>query len=310
MSDLNMLTHLASCRICPRNCGADRFGQTLGYCNSSAGFHISSICLHKGEEPVLGANLGVCNVFFSHCNLQCLYCQNYQISCNSVRNAGALMSLDEVVDKIAYFLDSGVRTVGFVSGSHFAYHCIEIVKAVRQTGRKPIFVYNTNAYDKVETIKMLEDYIDIYLPDFKYINPLTSKRLSGCADYFEYASKAIREMYRQKGSSLIVDDDGFAESGLIIRHLVLPGLIDESVELLRYIAEELSVSVHLSLMSQYYPIKQLRLSGDLGRSLRRDEYAHVVEAVNGLGFRKGWTQFVDSESDYRPDFERMDPFEH
>lgn len=310
MSDKSLIDQLTSCSICPRNCGVNRFGGKLGYCNSTAGFHISSICLHKGEEPVLGANHGVCNIFFSHCNLQCRFCQNYQISCNSLDTAGALMSFEVVVDKIVTYFDAGVRTVGFVSGSHFAFHCIEIVKAVRKTGRNPIFVYNTNAYDKLETIKMMEDYIDIYLPDFKYINSFTSKRLSGSDDYFEYASKAIREMYRQKGSTLVIDDDGLAESGLIIRHLVLPGLIHESVELLNYIAEELSTSIHLSIMSQYYPSQQMSAFPDLNRSLRRDEYDFVVDAAANLGFRKGWTQFIESESNYRPDFEKSNPFEY
>ena len=219
------------------------------------------------------------------------------------------MRLNDVVAKISDFYDSGVRTVGFVSGSHFAYHCIEIVKAVRETGRYPIFVYNTNAYDKPETIRMMEDYIDIYLPDFKYINSSISKQLSGCENYFEYASRAIREMYRQKGSSLIVDDNGFAESGLIIRHLVLPGMINESIKLLEYIATEISTSVHLSIMSQYYPTPQMERYSDLNRTLRRDEYEQVVEAAIALGFSKGWTQFMESEACYRPDFEQTNPFE-
>jgi len=296
--------------MCPRNCGANRISGKKGYCNSDANFNISSICIHKGEEPVLVGEKGICNVFFSHCNLQCVFCQNHQISRNTSVVHQQKIELERIVSEISAIYDSGVRTVGFVSGSHFAYHCIEIVNAVRSTGRSPIFVYNTNGFDKVETLRKMEDYIDIYLPDFKYVSSHISKALSGSSNYFEYASKAIKEMYRQKGSSLIVDDDGIAESGLIIRHLVLPGYIDESIKVLEYIASEISTSIHLSIMSQYYPTPNMSRYADLNRTLKKEEYDLVVEAASALGFSKGWLQFMESEANYRPNFDQAHPFEY
>ncbi len=306
---LKPLEELKNCKICPRNCGVNRFSKKLGYCNSDACFNIASICIHKGEEPVISGKNGICNIFFSRCNMQCIYCQNYQISRNKEEIIENKLELKEVIEKIKVILDFGCKAVGFVSPSHFIPHVKVIINALHSLGIKPIIVYNSNAYDKVEKLKELEGMIDVYLPDFKYMDKKLAKDYSDAYNYPEIASKAIKEMYRQKGSTLIINDDGQAESGLIIRHLVLPNHIDNSIKVLKYIAKEISTSVHISLMSQYYPTKNVANHPDLGRTLSTDEYKKVINQMKSLGFYKGWLQQLDSSEYYNPDFVEENPFE-
>jgi len=170
-------------------------------------------------------------------------------------------------------------------------------------------VYNTNGYDKPEIIYSLEGLIDVYLPDFKYATGKIAKEFSDASDYPDVAIKALKRMYYQKGSKLLIDDDGRAVSGLLIRHLVLPGHAEESKKVLRIIAEELSTGVHLSLMSQYHPVPEVLKYSDLGRSLYYSEYSEVAKEMERLGFRNGWLQEMDSNLNYRPDFSREHPFE-
>ena len=247
-----LLEQLASCKICPRNCGVDRLNGKIGVCGSGPGFEISSICIHTGEEPAIIGNNGICNVFFSHCNLSCIYCQNYQISSKPVEKSGQLTQFYEAIHSITRILDSGCKSVGFVSPTHFIPHVKAIIETLRLQGYNPIFVYNTNGFDSVEEIRLLENYINVYLPDYKYSDNNLARKLSKVSDYKQTALLAIKEMYRQKGSTLITNEDGYAENGLIIRHLVLPGYIENSLVALREIAD-ISTSIAVSLMAQYFP---------------------------------------------------------
>jgi putative pyruvate formate lyase activating enzyme len=185
----------------------------------------------------------------------------------------------------------------------------EIVMGLNSRGLKPITVYNTNSYDKVETIQSLSDIIDVYLPDYKYVTPEVALRFSDASDYPVVALKALKEMYYQKGSTMRINEYGIAENGVLIRHLVLPGHVEESKKVLRSVAEELSPGVHLSLMSQYHPTCQVKGYTDLGRPLYREEYEAVAEEMEALGFRNGWIQDMDSFETYRPDFRKENPFE-
>lgn len=293
---------LSNCRICPRNCGVNRIAGELGYCKSDAGFHISSICIHKGEEPVISGNKGICNVFFSRCNLQCLFCQNHEISRNQEAIIEKKMSLDEVVSKIKETLAQTENIVGFVSPSHFVPQIRAIIKRLREEGLNPVFVYNTNGYDKAETLRSLEGLIDVYLPDFKYIEPELALAFSQARNYPQVAGEALKEMYRQKGSSLKVNDEGLVESGMIIRHLVLPNAVENSVNVLKFIAEELSERIHISLMSQYFPTSLIKHIPQLNRVITSEEYELVSEAFHKLGFFRGWLQEPESQSHYRPSF--------
>ncbi len=296
---------LKNCNICPRNCNTNRIKAKNGYCGSDANFNISSIVVHKGEEPVISGEKGICNVFFSRCNLQCIYCQNFQISCNKSDVISTSYTLDKATDTIiSIFNKYQINSLGFVSPSHYIPHIILIIESLRKKGYNPITVYNTNAYDKVETIRKLEDYINVWLPDFKYMDNEIAKEYSDSKDYPEIASIAIKEMYHQKGSTILKNEEGIAESGLIIRHLVLPGQIENSLKVLRYIAEEISPNITISLMAQYYPVRKLESFPNLNNKLTLQEYNEVLEEAEKLGLYRLWIQELESAENYLPDFER------
>ena len=246
-------------------------------------------------------------MFFSHCNLSCIYCQNYQISSKHVEKSGNPTQLLEVIDSISRILDSGCKAVGFVSPTHFIPQVKIIIEELRLQGYNPIFVYNSNGYEKVKEIRLLENYINIYLPDYKYSDDNLARKLSKVPDYKQTALQAIKEMYRQKGSTLILNDDGYAENGLIIRHLVLPGHIENSLGVLRDIAD-ISTSLAVSLMAQYFPTPAMKHHATLNRTLTAEEYETVKNELEYLGFYKGWVQELESNENYRPDFELGKPF--
>jgi putative pyruvate formate lyase activating enzyme len=303
------IASLKDCTLCPRECSVDRFKGSAGYCKTDAGLNIASVCIHKGEEPVISGIRGICNIFFSGCNLRCIYCQNHEISRPCVNTGKSEAVLSEILDRIITFLRDGINSVGFVSPSHMVPQVKLIINGLNSRGYNPIIVYNTNSYEKIETIRSLSGLVDVYLPDFKYISPELASEFSDAADYPAIAIKALKEMYYQKGSGLRTDDDGNAEYGMLIRHLVLPGYAEESKKVLRTIAEELSPGVHLSLMSQYNPINDVKTHPHLKRVLYEDEYMSVVDEMEQLGFRNGWVQGMDSHQSYRPDFSRENPFD-
>lgn len=310
LKNLNIhLEELRACNICPRNCNANRYSGKLGYCKADASYSISSICIHRGEEPAISGDRGICNIFFTNCNLQCIYCQNYQISCNNLDFRAQRMQLEEVLRQILAILSQGINHVGFVSPSHFVPQVKVIINALRSIGLSPVFVYNSNGYDKPETIRELENYVDVYLPDFKYSDNELGKKYSDVKDYPEVALAAIREMMRQKGRELILDNRGYAVKGVIIRHLVLPSHPENSIDVLRTIAGELSNELHISLMSQFYPTYKVTRHEFLGRTLKSREYDMVVRELEYLGFENGWVQELSSSQNYRPDFKEEHPFE-
>jgi putative pyruvate formate lyase activating enzyme len=306
IDDYNLLKN---CTLCPRECKADRFKGAGGYCLTDAGLNISSICIHRGEEPAISGLSGICNIFFSGCNLRCTYCQNHEISRKRSGYKYSAGNLENVLDTIGKMLSEGINAVGFVSPSHVVPQVRAIIHGLRSRGCKLVTVYNTNGYDKVETLQSLSGMIDVYLPDYKYASGGIAGAYSDAADYPEVALKAIKEMYFQKGSTLITDEVGVAKNGILMRHLVLPGLAHESIKVLRTVAEEISTGIHLSLMSQYYPTTHVRNHPFLNRTLLRDEYESVINEMERLGFRNGWVQDMDSYKNYRPDFSREHPFD-
>jgi putative pyruvate formate lyase activating enzyme len=280
----------------------------MGYCRVDTGCHVASITLHRGEEPALSGTNGMCNVFFGHCNLRCRYCQNVQISRNQALVKGSDWSLGEVVEKIAAILATGVDRLGFVSPSHVTVQMVRIIQALHRRGFHPVVIYNSNGYDRVETLRALEEWVDIYLPDCKYSDPELAASWSGAADYPEVAAAALKEMYRQKGNLLHLDDNGLAERGMIVRHLVLPGAVKNSLGVLQFLARELSSRITLSLMSQYQPIAEVAGVEPLDRNLMPEEYERVVAEMERLGFEHGWIQDFASAAHYNPDFENDSPF--
>jgi putative pyruvate formate lyase activating enzyme len=300
---------LESCTLCPRECGVNRFEGGTGYCGTDAGFNIASICVHHGEEPVISGPDGICNIFFSGCNLHCLFCQNHEISRQEGETLHYSHSLESVLDQVEKILASGIKAVGFVSPSHVVPQVRAIIRGLKARGLKPVMVYNTNGYDKPTVIDDLDGLIDVYLPDYKYVTPGIADKLSDASDYPAVAIKALQRMYFQKGSTLPVDEQGRAEKGMLIRHLVLPGHVEESRKVLQSIADELSTGVHLSLMSQYHPTPLVKDHISLGRSLYKAEYELVANVMENLGFRNGWLQDMDSYKNYRPDFSKENPFD-
>jgi putative pyruvate formate lyase activating enzyme len=274
-----------------------------------AGLNIASVCVHRGEEPAISGPAGICNIFFKGCNLRCIYCQNHEISHTQDSRGDDGPDLHDLLDRIEKILSGGITAIGFVSPSHVVPQVKTIIRGLNSRGLRPVTVYNTSSYDRAETLRSISDLIDVYLPDFKYVTPSMALEYSEASDYPRVAMAALREMYYQKGSVLRIDEEGRAESGIIIRHLVLPGHADESIRVLETIAAELSPGINLSLMSQYHPPFQVRSHPVLNRPLRADEYEKVAEAMERLGFRNGWVQQMDSFQNYLPDFRKEHPFE-
>jgi putative pyruvate formate lyase activating enzyme len=295
------------CTLCPRACGADR-DREHGYCGIGSGFEIASVTVHRGEEPVISGTDGICNIFFAGCNLQCVYCQNHQISKNIGRISSPLLSLSELICRITTILEQGIRNIGFVSPSHMVPQVKTIIEELHRWGYFPITVYNTNAYEKVETLRSLEGLVDVYLPDFKYFDGKLAARWSRAADYPQVAGAAIKEMYRQKGNRLFYNDSGMLRSGMIVRHLVLPDAVANSIGVFRFLADELSTRLAVSVMAQYHPTLNVMNLPPLHRKITASEYQLIVTEVERLGFENGWFQDYDSADCYNPDFSSPEPF--
>jgi putative pyruvate formate lyase activating enzyme len=304
--------HLADCTLCPRACHANRHSSHRGYCGAGDGMEISSICIHRGEEPVISGNRGICNIFFAHCNLRCVFCQNHQISQPSQHQPVSLLiqDLDQATQEIVTILQTGINMVGFVSPSHMIPQMLRIQESVQKKGFLPTWVYNSNGYDSVAVLKELEGHVDVYLPDMKYMDPFLAKTYSDAPDYPDVAMASLKEMVRQKGTNLIVNESGYATSGILVRHLVLPGGIKNSLEVLRFLAHELSPRIHVALMSQYYPTYKAEGYPPIDRVLTAAEYQEVVEEMDRLGMDRGFIQNMESFNHYQPDFSQNHPFEN
>lgn len=287
---------MSGCNICPRSCGADRQAG-WGVCGVSD-TRVAKFMLHFWEEPCISGSKGSGAVFFSGCNMFCVFCQNYEIT-RSISGAPAdAQSLAEIFLKLQSL---GAHNINLVTPAPHAMIIAEALKAAKARGLAIPTVYNTNAYEKTETLRLLDGLIDIYLPDLKYVTALTAKKYSGTEDYFEFASKAVIEMHRQVGH-LVVDEDGTAKKGLLVRHLVLPGSVDEARRVLDFIARELSVKTYISLMRQYTPCHRADFA-PLNRKLNDREYDRIVDYCISLGFENVFLQEKESATmNFRPDF--------
>jgi putative pyruvate formate lyase activating enzyme len=303
------ITLLSNCTLCPRECGVNRFEGGTGYCRSDAGMNIASICIHKGEEPSISGPAGICNIFFTGCNLRCIYCQNYEISRPGGECRTNMTNLNDALNLIERILSEDIKAVGFVSPSHVVPQVKALIRGLNERGLKPVTVYNTNSYDKPEVIDSLDGIIDVYLPDYKYVTPSVAEEFSDANDYPQVALNALKRMYYQKGSTLQRDKEGRAENGILVRHLVLPGHSEESKSVLSTLANEISRGISFSLMSQYHPNLYVSNHPDLKRILYKSEYDSAVEAMEDLGFRNGWIQDIESFRNYVPDFSKEHPFE-
>ena len=300
---------LKSCSACPRNCFIDRMSGEYSFCLSGYLPVVSAYTPHFGEEPVLSGTRGAGNIFFGNCNLRCIFCQNYSISQNWKNERNNEVSFERLADIMLELQAKGVHNIGLVSPTHFAPQIIKSIYMAAGKGLTLPVIYNTNGYDSVEVIKMYDGIADIYLPDIKYGNDEYAMKYSKVKDYFGTAKAAVKEMYRQVGHELVYDGDVVVK-GLIIRHLVLPNDLSETEKVLKFVAEELSPKVHMSVMSQYYPTYKSDRDILINRTLRESEYEKVLGLMDKYGLENGWTQELESQQTYRPAFEnsRKTPF--
>jgi putative pyruvate formate lyase activating enzyme len=295
---------LASCDLCPHKCKVNRLQDESGFCHSGYLPIVSSVCAHRGEEPALSGANGSGTIFFGNCNMRCVYCQNHQIS-QSWRNQKANETdCRSLADSMIHLQDDlKCHNINFVSPSHFVPQMVRsITEAVPMGLRVPI-VYNTGGYDSVDTLKELDGVVDIYLPDIRYADDKTAKKYSQAPDYVKYNRAAIKEMYRQVGD-LVVDKNGLARRGLVVRLLILPNRLAGVEESLEWLANELSPSVTVSVMSQYSPQHKAPGIPLLSRKISAAEYEAVIDMLSRVGMENGWTQEMESLDNYLPDFER------
>ena len=284
------------CTLCPRRCGVDRTRGQLGFCKMPGQIHAARAGVHYWEEPVISGSFGSGAVFFSGCTLKCAFCQNYDIS---QENFGKPMTSAELRAAFERLIDEGVQNINLVTPTHFLP---DILPALEPKLPVPV-VYNCGGYESVETLRQLEGKIDVYLPDFKYSDNALAKKLSSAPDYFETASAAILEMYRQVGKPVLEDDE--MKRGVLVRHLVLPGCVDNSLGVLDWVAEHVrSGDVLFSLMSQYVPMGRAVEMPPFDRRITELEYDSVLSYMMLLGIEDGYTQdFSSAERGYTPSFD-------
>ena len=290
---------LKKCTICPHNCGINRLNNQIGRCKSKDTVKIALYSTHNFEEPCISGKKGSGTVFFSNCNMNCVFCQNYEIS---QQGKGKEISVEELAEIFIKQQEKDVENINLVTPTSYVPQIIEAIKIARKQGLKLPIVYNTNGYEKVETLKMLEGYIDIYLPDFKYSDDLLAKRLSKVDNYFEIVTEALKEMYRQTGNA-IFNDEGIMQKGMIIRHLVLPNHILNSRRVLKWINENMH-DVYVSVMAQYFPTYKAKEIEDINRKLTKEEYEQIENYLYRLDLENGYIQELgEHEEEYVPKWE-------
>lgn len=298
-------SELTACRICPRNCGVDRY-QSTGFCGAGAELEVNLGQLHYGEEPVISGTRGSGTIFFSHCNLKCVFCQNYEIS---ALGWGERLSEDQLAAMMLDLQTQGAHNINLVSPSHYQPQIVQSILLAKDQGLTIPIVWNSNAYETRDSIRALNGIVDIFLPDFKYAYSAYSKKYSLAADYPKLAIEAIAEMQKQVGL-ITLDQDGIAKRGLIIRILVLPNNLAGVSRILDHIADELGTEPQLSLMAQYYPTHQAAQYQELNRGITIAEYEQALDAVHARGFRNVWIQELSCSSDWTPDFFAPNSDEH
>jgi putative pyruvate formate lyase activating enzyme len=294
---------LKRCVLCPQMCRVDRIAGENGFCRLAAEMVISKAMPHHGEEPPLSGSRGAGTIFFSSCNLRCVYCQNYQISHTPT---GRPVTAEELAEIMLELQALGCHNVEPVTPTPQLPGIMEALAIAREKGLRLPLVFNCGGYEQSRILRLIDGMVDIYLPDFKYGLDDAGKSFSGVTDYPRHALASLREMVRQVGNALDVEDDGVARRGILVRHLVLPGRTDNSLAALEMI-RDVSPFIPLSLMSQYTPIPAVRRHPLLGRRVTRDEYELVVNAALDLGFEELYTQEVDDRA-LNPDFDREEPF--
>ena len=278
------------CNLCPRECSVNRNNKELGYCRASNKLKIGGYHLHMWEEPIISGKNGSGTIFFSYCNLRCIYCQNYDIS---IYDNGEEITIDRFANICLELQDMGAENINLVTPSHYIPLIREGLIMAKDKGLNIPIVYNTSGYEKVDSLRLLDGLIDIYLPDFKYYDDDLGK-FSNVNNYFEIADKAIQEMYRQVGSSII--KKGIMRRGIIVRHLVLPHHSDDSKKVVKYLYDKYGDNIYLSIMNQYTPVRRCKYL-ELNDRVSEKEYDNLIDYAYDLGIRKCFVQDSESQSD-------------
>lgn len=287
---------LEQCKICPHECKINRNNGKIGRCKSTDKVKIALYSTHNFEEPCISGKKGSGTVFFSNCNLNCIFCQNYEIS---QEGKGEEISIEGLAEIFLKQQEKDVENINLVTPTSYVPQIIEAIKIAKSKGLKLPIVYNTNGYEKIETLKMLDGYIDIYLPDFKYAQNELGKRLSKVDNYFEITTEALREMHKQTGKA-IFDDRGIMQKGMIVRHLVLPNHLVNSRKVLKWLNDNMN-DVFVSVMAQYFPTYKAKELEDINRKLTKEEYEQIESYLYRLNLENGYIQELgEHEEEYVP----------
>ena len=294
-----MNKELECCTICPHNCKINRT-KNPGRCKSTDKIKIALYSIHNFEEPCISGEKGSGTIFFSNCNMNCVFCQNYEIS---QLGRGKEITIEELENVMIKQQERNVQNINLVTPTSYALHIVEAIKIARKKGLEIPIVYNTNGYESVETLKLLEGYVDIYLPDLKYYYDDLAKKYSKVDNYFEIATKAIQEMYRQVGTP-VLDENGVMKKGLMIRHLILPNEVQNSKKVLKWIKENIDSNVYVSIMAQYFPTYKAKEIPEIARKITKEEYEKVENYLYELDLENGYIQELgEHEEEYVPTWE-------
>ena len=280
------------CNLCPRNCFVDRTEGKTGYCGQTDKIYVARAALHMWEEPCISGKEGSGTVFFCGCPLRCIFCQNHIIALGKEKNGEKIGKEIDVLRLKEIFLElqnKGANNINLVTGTHYIPQIMEALQIAKAEGLIIPVVYNTSGYEKVESLRMLEGLIDIYLPDMKYVSRELAKEYSNASDYFDVAAKALAEMVRQVGEPEF-DTKGYLRKGVIVRHLVLPGTTKDSKAVLKYLWETYGNGIYISIMNQYTPMEQIKNHPLLSRKVTKREYQKVVDYALSLGWENGFIQ--------------------
>ena len=280
-----MLELYKKCNLCPRKCLIDR-SKTLGYCKASDKVKVARSALHYFEEPSISGTNGSGTIFFSNCNLKCCYCQNKEISTDGF---GKEVSIERLAMMMLELEERGANNINLVTPTHYVPSIIEAIKIAKSKGLSIPIVYNTSGYESVETLKLLDGYIDIYLTDFKYFDNKLGKDLSKCSNYFEVTCKALDEMYRQTGKNSF-NKDGLMTKGIIVRCLVLPTKSDDTKKIINYLYKKYQDNIYLSIMNQYTPVNYIKEYPFLNKTVSEDEYNDIIDYAIDLGIKNAYMQ--------------------
>ena len=294
-----MNKELECCTICPHNCKINRT-KNPGRCKSTDKIKIALYSIHNFEEPCISGEKGSGTIFFSNCNMNCVFCQNYEIS---QLGRGKEITIEALANVMIKQQERNVQNINLVTPTSYALHIVEAIKIARKKGLEIPIVYNTNGYESVETLKLLEGYVDIYLPDLKYYYDNLAKKYSKVDNYFEIATKAIQEMYRQVGTP-VLDENGVMKNGLMIRHLILPNEVQNSKKVLKWIKENIDSNVYVSIMAQYFPTYKAKEIPEIARKITKEEYEKVENYLYELDLENGYIQELgEHEEEYVPTWE-------